>query len=254
MAGADRARPRVSRRIVFSVTGTHVTIPPTGRPLIAAILPPDVVVAESDGDLSDAVLFPEEAALIDRAVNKRRREFAAGRCLARRALGQLGVAPAPILIGAHREPCWPEGIVGSITHCAGYCGAVVAHADAFAAIGIDAEVHAPLPDGVLDLVTRAEEREWMRAHERAGEAICWDRLWFSAKESVFKAWFPLTGQWLDFLDVRLRVDREAATFHAAFVTHRVDVGGRVMSGFDGRYLVRGGHVLTSVAIFRHIVS
>lgn len=30
--------------------------------------------------------------------------------------------------------------------------------------------------------------------------ISWDRLTFSAKESVYKAWFPTYGKWLDFTD------------------------------------------------------
>ena len=32
--------------------------------------------------------------------------------------------------------------------------------------------------------------------------ISWDRLTFSAKESVYKAWFPTYGKWLDFTDWR----------------------------------------------------
>src|SRR5713226_6813352 len=142
--------------------------------IISAILPPSAVGAEMFGDLPDGVLLTEELAVGGRAIEKRRREFATGRCLARRALEYLGFPPLPILPGPHREPRWPEGVVGSITHCLGYCAAVVAPAHMVAAIGIDAEVHAALPDGVLRMVTREEERGWIQAH--TGEATCWDRV------------------------------------------------------------------------------
>src|SRR4029077_12401529 len=132
-------------------------------------------------------LFPEEAALVQSAVRKRRCEFAAGRYLARRALRGLGVPPRPILRGPNREPTWPDGVVGSITHCSGYCAATVASADVIEAIGIDAEVNDALPDDVLRIVMRNSERNWTGSRT---DAIHWDRIVFSAKESVFKAWFP----------------------------------------------------------------
>jgi 4'-phosphopantetheinyl transferase EntD len=214
--------------------------------MLATILPPGAVGADALGDAPDSGLFPEEAALLTRAVEKRRREFAAGRRLARRALEGLGVPPVPILPGPNREPTWPAGVVGSITHCPGYAAAVVAPATALAALGIDAEVRAELPPDALDMVARAEERGWIEARAAAG--TCWDRLLFSAKESVFKAWFPLTGRWLEFDAVSVSWNPAAGTFRAALVGGPVRVGDRMISAFDGRYLVQGDHVLTLVAL------
>ena len=73
-------------------------------------------------------LFPEEEALVAGAVTKRREEFAAGRNAARAALAGLGPPPCPLLRAGRRAPAWPQGIVGSITHCSGFCCAVVAPA------------------------------------------------------------------------------------------------------------------------------
>jgi 4'-phosphopantetheinyl transferase EntD len=122
------------------------------------ILPASVVSAEAFTDPDDVVLFPEEAATMARAVDKRRREFATGRNCARVALGRLGVPPVPIVRGERGAPVWPPGIVGSITHCDGYRAAAVARDRDVLAVGIDAEPNEPLPAGVLEIVSLADQR------------------------------------------------------------------------------------------------
>jgi 4'-phosphopantetheinyl transferase EntD len=190
----------------------------------------------------EAGLFPQEREHIAQAVAKRRVEFAAVRRCARRALRELGYPPVPILPGEQREPQWPEGVVGSMTHCAGYCAAAVARADEVAALGIDAEVHAPLPEGVLDLVSLAAERGRLAAlAEGVPNAVHWDRVLFSAKESVYKAWFPLTRRWLGFeeADIELRLD---GTFEARLLTGNAGAP----RGFAGRWAVSAGLIATAV--------
>jgi 4'-phosphopantetheinyl transferase EntD len=115
-------------------------------------------VADATGPLPGEALLPEEEVLVARAVGQRRAEFTTVRTCARIALGRLGLPPAPLLSGPKREPLWPAGVVGSITHCDGYRAAAVARASEVAAIGIDAEPHDPLPAGILDRVTLPAER------------------------------------------------------------------------------------------------
>jgi 4'-phosphopantetheinyl transferase EntD len=178
---------------------------------------PVLTAASVEGDYPEAVeagLFPEEREHIAHAVVKRRVEFAAVRRCARKALQELGYPPVPILPGEQREPRWPDGVVGSMTHCAGYCAAAVARSGEVSALGIDAEVHAALPEGVLDLISLESERALLaELTERVPGAVHWDRVLFSAKESVYKAWFPLTRRWLGFeqADIELRMD---GTFEA----------------------------------------
>src|SRR5689334_11846907 len=118
--------------------------------MLAGILPKDVASAEVfGGQCDDGELFPEEAALVAGAAAKRRRESTGARVGARLALARAGVQPAPIMPSPSGAPLWPSGIVGSITHCDGYRAAAIGRADAFAAIGIDAEPHETLPGGVL---------------------------------------------------------------------------------------------------------
>ena len=161
--------------------------------VIEEIVPKSAACAESFGGSLGTGLFPAEEALVARATEKRRKEFTAGRECARGALSALGVPAAPILRGYRGAPQWPDGIVGSIAHCAGYCAAAVARAQDLVTIGLDAEPNAPLPGGVLELISLPAERARLRELAAASPGTGWDRLLFCAKEAVYKAWFPLTG-------------------------------------------------------------
>ena len=127
--------------------------------MIEELFPDGVVAMVASEAMWEGRLFPEEAACIERAVAKRRREFTAGRLCARAALARVGVPPAPLLPNSDRTPRWPEGIVGSISHCDGYCGVVVARRERFAGLGLDAEVAAPLDPALVPRICRPSELE-----------------------------------------------------------------------------------------------
>ena len=215
--------------------------------MIEEILPTGVSAVEAFEDPPDAVLFPEEEAVIVRAVDKRRREFTTARRCVRDALAGLGLPPAPVVPGPNREPIWPPGVVGSMTHCAGYRAAAVARASRMVTVGVDAEEQGPLPDGVLDAVSSEAERHRLSRLAADRPDVCWDRLLFSAKESVYKAWFPLTRRWLDFMEADVTPWPDG-TFAARLLVDGPDVGGRRLTGFTGRWLVRDGLVLTTIAV------
>jgi 4'-phosphopantetheinyl transferase EntD len=216
--------------------------------VIEEILPPEVAAAEAFDDAAPAVLFPAEEAAIARAVPKRRSEFATGRACAQAALAKLGLPPSPIVPGPRGAPQWPAGVVGSITHCAGYRASAVAHLTDVAGIGLDAEPNAPLPDGVLERIAVAQERAWLPELAAAVPGVSWDRLLFCAKESVYKAWFPLTRRWLGFEQAAVTVDPEAGTFTAALLEPAEALDGRRLASFAGRWLVRDGLVLTAITV------
>jgi enterobactin synthetase component D / holo-[acyl-carrier protein] synthase len=216
--------------------------------MIEEILPPEVASAEAFADASSAVLFPEEEAAIARAVAKRRGEFTTGRACARAALAKLGLPPAPIPPGPRRAPQWPPGVAGSITHCAGYRAAAVGLVRDVASVGVDAEPNDALPDGVLDHISLAQERDRLPRLAAAAPGVCFDRLLFCAKESVYKAWFPLTGRWLGFEQAEITVEPEAGRFAAELLEPGPVVGGRALTGFTGRWLVRDGLLLTAIVV------
>src|ERR1700679_1440183 len=53
---------------------------------------------------------------VARAVRSRQAEFFFGRLAARSVLAALNAPPGEVSVGASREPVWPPGIVGSISH------------------------------------------------------------------------------------------------------------------------------------------
>lgn len=209
-----------------------------------------VVLVESYGDPAEtAPLLPGEEQLVARAVPSRRAEFATARACARAALAQLGVAPAAILRGARGEPLWPAGIVGAMTHCAGYRAAAVARAADVVSLGMDAEPHLPMPgEGELRLVTVAEERRHLLELAARRPEVCWDRLLFSAKESVYKAWYPITGRWLGFEDAVITPDPDTGTFTARLLVPGPVVAGKTLAGFDGTWTIQDGLIRTAVAV------
>jgi enterobactin synthetase component D / holo-[acyl-carrier protein] synthase len=204
-----------------------------------------VVETRTPAMLAQEPLWPEEEALLGpRASPKRRQDFAAGRACARRALVQLGAPAGALLSGSNRQPLWPPGIVGSITHCSGYCAAAVAWATRVWAIGIDAEVNVALPVGVVAQVCSPAEQDWVRLAPQSG--IPWATVIFCAKESIYKAWFPLTGRWLGFEDVKVTVDPHAGAFTAAAVSEAAVAPGIWPARVHGRFLVTRDLVLSAV--------
>lgn len=216
--------------------------------MIETILPAEAATAEAFDDPPGLTLFPEEEAVIARAVGKRRREFTTTRACARTALGRLGLPPVPIVPGPRGAPQWPAGVVGSMTHCAGYRACAVARDQDLITIGLDAEPHGQLPGGVLEAVSLAEERERLAALAATVPGTHWDRMLFSAKESVYKAWFPLTGRWLGFEDASVTIDPEAGMFTARLLVEGPDLNGVPLTRFTGRWLVDGGLIITAIAV------
>ncbi len=216
--------------------------------LLAGLLPQKAQTAEVFDDPDDAFLFAEEEAVIARAVDKRRREFTTVRHCARQALAALGRPAGPLLPGERGAPTWPDGVVGSMTHCAGYRAAAVADRADVASLGIDAEPHGPLPDGVLEAVALPREQRMLADLACRAPSVHWDRLLFSAKESIYKTWFPLTRTWLGFEEAEVEIDPVNGFFHARLLKEGKDPAGRPLHGFDGQWLVDRGLVLTAIAV------
>lgn len=214
--------------------------------MIQEIVPAGVAFAEAFDDHEAPDWYAEEAALVSRAVEKRRLEFGTVRRCARTALSGLGIPPVPLLPGPRGEPQWPAGIVGSMTHCARYRGAVVARDTEFLTAGIDAEPNGPLAEGVLAAIALPDERARVAELTEADPGICWDRLLFSAKEAVYKAWYPLARRPLEFEDARISVSPRGRTFHARLLVPGALVNGQRVDEFTGRWIVKDGIVLTAI--------
>lgn len=213
------------------------------------LLPPGIAVVVATGNEPHAdQLFPVEEETVRGAIEKRRHEYAVGRTCARTALRQLGLPAQAIPTGSSREPVWPAGIVGSITHCAGLVAAAVARADEYMGIGLDAE---PATRVLEQPLTRhiCTPAEAARLHEHGLPPGLESMLVFSAKETVHKAVAPISGIWLGFHDVEIDFDAERGTYSARLVREpheRLEP----LSRLAGRFAVRDGFVLTASLIPR----
>ena len=205
------------------------------------LFPPTVIgTALGPGVFPDALHPAEEAYLRSRRMSGRREDdFRRGRTCARRALRGLGLGEAPILISADRDPLWPGGVVGSITHTEGLAAAVVASDDQILGVGVDAE---RLERAGADLASVIAS---------AGEAALWSSAWiggdwltalFSAKESVFKATFPRTRTFLEFHDVILTPSPDGHGFTASAGGQRTDT--TRLTQISGRVVFHDRHVVT----------
>jgi 4'-phosphopantetheinyl transferase EntD len=219
--------------------------------LLSGVLPglEALAAAEMYTDPPELAALPEEEPLIEKSVAKRRNEFITVRFCAREALGQLGVSAGPILKGEKGEPCWPDGIVGSLTHCEGYRGAAVGRRGEVRTVGIDAEPHDVLPSGVLRAISLPAERTELSAMP---SGLHWDRILFCAKEATYKAWFPLTHRWLGFEDAHITFEVDSSGSSGRFAS-RILIDPAAESGppletLSGRWSVRDGLALTAIVL------
>jgi 4'-phosphopantetheinyl transferase EntD len=206
--------------------------------LIERIVPPVVRVVEGERPPQDVPLFPEESAIIRNAAEKRRRDFRAGRACAHLALAALGVHDVAIPSGPRREPLWPAGIVGSITHCPGYVAAAVTLRDHLPALGIDAEEWGAAGSDLESFICTPAELDRYRDSEHP----CWRTLVFSAKESLFKALYPLRHFELEFPDVEVTLSKGRFSVSPARELGSLATD---IKRIQGRFLLGRDHIFTT---------
>lgn len=208
---------------------------------VGAIAP--VGTAAAGGPISGiaGALWPEEEAAIRGAVSKRHTEFVAGRSCARAALEALGCANQAIPMAPSREPVWPNGFAGSISHSATHCIAVAVNETVQRGIGCDLEPNTPMDPGMRHLILCPEEMRRSDPLLFNGQlAIDFAKLVFAAKEAAFKAHFPLTRRFLDFQDAKV-VLNTGASDQLLVEIHAQGWGGP--SALKGRWSVEEGHII-----------
>jgi enterobactin synthetase component D len=148
---------------------------------------------------------------IRNSVPKRQAEFIAGRVCAQASLQLYGHPNYRVSSGSHREPVWPPGFVGSITHSGKYAAALVSPDCALMGMGIDIEAIVRSQDrqALEALVVSAEEVVYLTANCGELSYECLLTLVFSAKESFFKAAFAYVQRYFGFDALRVEhIDRE----------------------------------------------
>lgn len=223
-------------------------------PWVGALFGDDVRTGSLAIEAADpARLAPAEAALAARFAPPRARAFAAGRLCARPLLAALGADPAPLLVGPHRAPVWPPGVVGSISHGAGLCVVAAARRGALRGLGVDVESDAPLAAALRRRVCSAGEARLLAGADDA-EAGRVAKLLFSAKEAVYKCVHPLLQRPLGFLAVEIRLapdagaDTGSGRFHARALEPAGPGADALLADLEGAWSFRAGRVLTGATL------
>jgi 4'-phosphopantetheinyl transferase EntD len=211
---------------------------------LASLFGSPVAAFETCAAVDPATLHAEEAACVARAAPRRVAQFAAGRACAHAALAQLGVAHAVLRVGPEREPLWPEGISGSITHTGDFGAAVAASRLQVSSLGIDAEERGAVRRELWRHIATAEERAWLESLP-AQQMSDMSALLFSAKEAFFKCQYPLTRQWLGFADVGVSI--EADCFRV-LPRAALRLTAHAPPPWCGRFALDGALVLTGIAL------
>ncbi|WP_318840085.1 4'-phosphopantetheinyl transferase family protein [Providencia sp. PROV080] len=132
-------------------------------------------------------------------VPKRRCEYLAGRICAKMALKQYKTEEHyEIISNPDRSPCWPNGIIGSITHTESIAAACIASESTHTNIGIDCEkvISSDLCKEIEHQVLVAHEFDIYRKIKFSKELFV--TLIFSAKESIFKSLYKDVREVFDF--------------------------------------------------------
>jgi enterobactin synthetase component D len=224
-------------------------------PRFGTLLPPRIAYhalqfdPDTEGNFAAAAPTVALPAELERAVPKRQREFIAGRLCAREAMRTLALdgSDAPLGTGANREPLWPDGVVGALTHFDGFAAAAVARRADYRGIGIDGErlIKPATADNVAATIAPRGELDRLVAATGLPRLLVLT-LAFSAKESLFKCLFPTVQRYFDFADAELEaIDAAANTFVLALVTTltpELSAGRR----FQGRFSVEGERVMSGI--------
>lgn len=210
--------------------------------MIERLFPAGVVTVEATEEMWDGDLYPEERDAIRSAIPKRRREYTAGRLCARRALSRLGIERFPLLSGPGRVPLWPPGVTGSLSHCANYCAVAVTRRGAIQSLGFDAESCTGIEPATARRICTPAELSRAASRLSLDEKVV-AKVLFSIKESLYKCVFPLTGVFLGFLDVDVRLDGGPSVFVATILKDEgAPPGTREISGrflYDENLILSG---------------
>ncbi len=216
---------------------------PSEFELLQPLFPDCVATCCGRIELFDEDLLPEEEPCVARAVEKRRREFAAGRTCARRALRGLGHDRCPLPRGEHGVTLWPPGIAGSISHSDTWCGAAAALKDEIAGIGLDIETVRRVTLSISKRVLTAEEAGMLRhlSEEDARRRLA---LVFSAKEAIYKCLFQIIGERIGFHDALVVPQNDNFSLKIKMVER---IASRIPH-LQGSYFEHDGNVFTAIVM------
>jgi 4'-phosphopantetheinyl transferase EntD len=216
---------------------------------LSELFPPGAVAAELRGSADPAALSAEEALHVRKAVQKRAEEFAAGRLCARLLLREFGIWDFPLKVGDDRRPLWPDRLVGSITHTADFCAAVLAPKSLLSALGIDSEIAGSVKRELWRIICTPAETSWLDSLPQSEQPAA-ATLIFSAKEAFYKCQFSATQERLGFHDANIEA-AEWGLRRGTFLVHanrRIALERHSALPLRGQYLFHEQFITAGVAL------
>ena len=215
---------------------------------LCELFPQGALAAELRGRADPGALYPDEARHLQRAVPKRAEEFAAGRLCARLLLHEFGIHNFAIEVGSHRQPVWPETLVGSITHTTGFCVAVIAPKHRLRSVGIDTEITGSVKTELWRGICTPAETTWLGSLPQS-EQLAAATLIFSAKEAFYICQFALTQERLGFQDVSVALPEWGEKRGAFWISanRSIELDRHAASPLQGQYLFHEQFVTSGMA-------
>jgi 4'-phosphopantetheinyl transferase EntD len=216
---------------------------------LSGLFPHGALTAELRGRADPRTLYPEEARHLQKAVKKRAEEFAAGRLCARLLLREFGIQHFPIEVGVHRQPLWPEDLVGSITHTSGFCAAVAAPKKSLRSVGIDTEISDSVRTELWRGICTPAESHWLRSLPESAQRAAATVI-FCAKEAFYKCQFALTQQRLGFHDVSVELPAwgEKRGAFKVVANRSIELEASAAFPLQGQYLFHEQFITSGIAL------
>lgn len=196
---------------------------------------------------SEAIKPPDN---FHKCVEKRQAEYLAGRCCAKWALKSLDIVDFDILSAKDRSPIWPAGIAGSITHSSSFAAAAASFSGSCAGVGIDIEkVFDVQRLKIKEHICSSSEMSYLQSLTSKIDVDVLYTLAFSAKESLYKALYPMINVFFYFNSVEVTsIDADKGLIMLRVTKN---IGEKVMVGtqFECYYQpINQAHYLTYCAI------
>lgn len=182
---------------------------------------------------------------LSKAVISRKAEFLAGRLLASTMMNALKIKSEIIDIGTNRVPIWPVNIKGSISHFDEVVICSICTDKRLKRIGIDIEGHSNnISEDLMEAIMNQAEKKLAHNHgiiERHAFS-----LFFSAKESLFKALYPEVNHYFDFDAAEIiKINTELQTFEIS-LNYDLSLIHQKGVSFNGKYLLSDEQVITLI--------
>lgn len=194
------------------------------------------------------------------AVFKRKLHYFLGRACIAQALEKLGHPRVQVETNPDRSPKWPSGILGALTHTDRWVMTAVAASGHFLGIGIDSEEISRATPIEKIAQSFADEQEKQLMHYANLPLRTWLFLIFSAKESLFKALYPIKREYFGFEHARVVSispdQRVELPFSGSFFIQLTHPKNGFLQGtaFKGLYQVSQSQVHTWIGIHQEAAS